>query len=102
MPDTDRLSYDSAASAEAQGNLTGVVTRLETVIDQRDIAVRQAMADFAADGVSDEYHVAERRWDRSAREVRSMLALLRRTLADNDVTARRTQSRARTAVDGLM
>ncbi len=31
----DRLSYDTGASAEAQGNIAAVVSRLEAVINER-------------------------------------------------------------------
>ncbi|MEU0834713.1 hypothetical protein ABZ339_24870, partial [Streptomyces sp. NPDC005969] len=63
--DSDRRAYDTGASADAQGNIQVVIARLEEVIAARDGQVKAAMADFAADGVSDEYHGKELRWNRA-------------------------------------
>ena len=63
MANADRRSYDVGASQEAQGNLQTVIARLEALIGQRDADVKQAMSDFQADGVSDQYHDKERRWN---------------------------------------
>ena len=101
MPNADRRSYDVAASQEAQGNLHSVIARLEALITQRDADVKRAMADFQADGVSDQYHDKERRWNSAAGEVRSIIALVRRTLEQNDVTAQSTLGQARSAVDAI-
>ncbi|WP_239134003.1 pore-forming ESAT-6 family protein [Rugosimonospora africana] len=97
----DRLSYDTGASAEAQGNIQTVVARLEAVINDRDQAVKSAMADFFADGVSDLYHDKEVRWNNAANEVRSIITLVKKTLLDNDATASQAQSRARAAVSAI-
>ncbi|MGK5530594.1 pore-forming ESAT-6 family protein [Streptomyces sp. URMC 129] len=97
----DRRSYDTDASAEAQSNLQGVIAQLEGVIAERDRQVKAAMADFQADGVSDQYHGVEQRWNRSANEVRSIIGLLKSTLESNDATAQNTLTRARGAVDGI-
>ena len=96
---SDRRSFDTAASQEAQGNLQSVVARLEAVMSQRDADVKQAMADFEADGVSDQYAGKEQRWNAAASEVRSIIALVRGTLEQNDATAQSALSRARSAVD---
>ena len=97
----DRRSFDTAASQEAQGNLQSVVARLEAVMSQRDADVKQAMADFEADGVSDQYAGKEQRWNAAASEVRSIIALVRGTLEQNDATAQSALSRARSAVDSI-
>ncbi|MDT0443428.1 MULTISPECIES: pore-forming ESAT-6 family protein [unclassified Streptomyces] len=97
----DRRSYDTDASAEAQGNLRGVIEQLETVIEARSAQVRQAMADFQADGVSDTYQAAELRWTQAADEVRAIITLLRTTLENNDSTAQTTLARARAAVEAI-
>jgi hypothetical protein len=97
----DRRSFDISTSAEAQGNLQSVVARLESLINERDAAVKSAMADFQADGVADQYHDKEVRWNSAAGEVRSIIALVKTTLQQNDDTAQTTLSRARTAVDGI-
>jgi uncharacterized protein YukE len=101
MATEDRRSYDTGASGEAQSNIQGVIAQLETVIAERDRQVKAAMADFQADGVSDQYHGVEQRWNSSAQEVRQIITLLRSTLENNDATAQTTLSRARAAVDGI-
>ncbi|MFJ3952897.1 pore-forming ESAT-6 family protein [Streptomyces sp. Je 1-4] len=97
----DRRSYDSGASAEAQGNIQAVIGRLEQVIAARDAQVKAAMADFAADGVAEEYHGKEQRWNRASQEVRSIIQLLKTTLEKNDSTAHQTLTRAKAAVDNI-
>ncbi|MDG9721531.1 MULTISPECIES: pore-forming ESAT-6 family protein [unclassified Streptomyces] len=97
----DRRSYDTGASTEVQGGLQGIVGQLERVLTDRDKAVKAAMADFQADGVSDEYHGKEVRWNRAADEVRSIIQLVRTTLEDNDGTAQSTMAKARAAVDNI-
>ncbi|MET4657217.1 pore-forming ESAT-6 family protein [Streptomyces fungicidicus] len=97
----DRRSYDTGASSEVQGGLQGIVGQLERVLADRDKAVKAAMADFQADGVSEEYHGKEMRWNRAADEVRSIIKLVRTTLEDNDGTAQSTMSKARAAVDNI-
>jgi hypothetical protein len=101
MANADRRSYDVAVSQEAQGNLQTVIAQLEALIGQRDADVKQAMADFQADGVSDQYHDKERRWNAAAGEVRSIIALVRGTLEQNDATAQSALARARSAVDAI-
>ncbi|BCK67965.1 hypothetical protein Srufu_019180 [Streptomyces libani subsp. rufus] len=98
---SDRRSYDTATSAEAQGNIQAVIARLEQVIAARDAQVKAAMSDFAADGVADEYHGKELRWNRASQEVRSIIQLLKTTLEKNDATAHQTLARAKTAVDNI-
>ncbi|MER6786840.1 MULTISPECIES: pore-forming ESAT-6 family protein [Streptomyces] len=97
----DRRSYDTGASGEVQGGLQGIVAQLERVLADRDKAVKAAMADFQADGVSEEYHGKELRWNRAANEVRSIIQLVRTTLEDNDGTAQSTMAKARSAVDNI-
>lgn len=97
----DRRSYDTAASGEVQGGLQGVISRLEQVLADRDRAVKTAMAEFTADGVSDEYHAKEVRWNRAANEVRDIIRLVRSTLEQNDGTAQSTLARAKSAVDNI-
>jgi uncharacterized protein YukE len=101
MANADRRSYDTGASQETQGNLQSVIARLEALIGQRDADVKRAMADFQADGVSDRYHDKERRWNAAATEVRSIIALVRGTLEQNDGTAQSTLAQARSAVDAI-
>ena len=97
----DRRSYDTGASADVQGSLQAVVGRLEEVIGQRDRQVKAAMADFTADGVADEYHGKEQRWNHASQEVRNIIQLVKSTLEKNDSTAQSTLSRAKSAVDNI-
>ena len=98
---SDRRSYDTGASADAQSNIQAVIARLEAVINERDAQVKEAMADFTADGVADDYHGKELRWKSASNEVRGIIQLLRSTLEKNDGTAQQTLSRAKSAVDNI-
>ncbi|MCX5385669.1 pore-forming ESAT-6 family protein [Streptomyces sp. NBC_00083] len=97
----DRRSYDTGASTEVQGGLAAIVGHLERVLNDRDRAVKAAMAEFTADGVSDEYHGKELRWNKAAGEVREIIRLVRSTLELNDGTAHSTLSKAKAAVDAI-
>ncbi|MFJ2603954.1 pore-forming ESAT-6 family protein [Streptomyces sp. NPDC091279] len=99
--DTDRRSYDTGASSEAQGNIQVVIGQLEQVITARDAQVKAAMSDFAADGVADDYHAKELRWQNASQEVKNIIHLLRTTLEKNDATAHHTLTRAKSAVDDI-
>ena len=59
------------------------------------------MADFTADGVADEYHGKELRWNDASQEVKNIIQLLKSTLEKNDGTAQHTLSRAKAAVDNI-
>ncbi|MFJ6721016.1 MULTISPECIES: pore-forming ESAT-6 family protein [unclassified Streptomyces] len=98
---TDRRSYDTGASTEAQGNIQVVIGQLEQVIAARDAQVKAAMSDFAADGVADEYHGKELRWKNASQEVKNIIRLLKSTLEKNDATAAQTIARAKAAVDNI-
>ncbi|MGL4174325.1 MAG: pore-forming ESAT-6 family protein [Actinomycetota bacterium] len=96
-----RVSFDTGSSGVVQGDLGVVIGQLEQVLAVRQAQVAQAMADFQADGVSEEYQHVEQRWSRACAEVRSIIDLLKSTLARNDETAVAAQSRAATAVQGI-
>ncbi len=53
------------------------------------------MADYQADGVSDEYRAKELRWKRAADEVHGIINLLRSTMEGNDGTAAAAGQKAR-------
>lgn len=97
----DRRSYDTGASSDVQGGLHLIIGHLERVLGDRDRAVKAAMADYQADGVSDEYHGKEVRWNKAANEVRDIIRLVRDTLEKNDGTAQTTVTKARAAVDNI-
>lgn len=101
MPSTDRLSYDTAVSGQVQADITGIVGRLESTINDRSSAVAQAMSDFQADNVSDRYAGVEQRWTTAADQVREIITLIRTTLAGNDKSATDAIGRAGAAVDGI-
>ncbi|MFJ2769912.1 pore-forming ESAT-6 family protein [Streptomyces sp. NPDC087300] len=97
----DRRSYDTGASSDVQGGLQIIIGHLERVLGDHDRAVKAAMADYQADGVSDEYHGKEVRWNKAANEVRDIIHLVRDTLEKNDGTAQTTVTKARAAVDNI-
>lgn len=98
---TDRRDYDVAASQNAQDNFNRVAQRLETLIEQRDADVKAAMADYQADGVSEEYAAKELRWKNAAAGVREIIATLRKSLERSDEVAMSTLQRARAIVDSI-
>ncbi|GAB4104681.1 pore-forming ESAT-6 family protein [Micromonospora taraxaci] len=98
---TDRRSFDVSTSQQVQGDLAGIIARLEAVISQRSADVSAAMADFQADGVSEEYRTVEDRWNRAASEVRTIIDLVKTTMVKNDDTATTTLAKARTAVQSI-
>ncbi|GAA1857556.1 pore-forming ESAT-6 family protein [Myceligenerans crystallogenes] len=99
--DIERRSFDAGASAEAQANFDRIASQLEALIDQRDADVKSAMAEYQADGVSDEYHAKEQRWNSAATEVRTIIRVVRQALEENDATARRAMQGAKAAVDSI-
>ena len=101
MPTTDRRSFDTAISGQVQSDLSGIITRLEANIAQRNSDVAAAMGDFLADGVDEEYRAVEQRWQNAAAEVQQIITLVRTTMAQNDETAGTALSRARAAVQGI-
>lgn len=97
----DRRSFDTGISQQVQGDLAGIIARLESNISQRTSDVAAAMSDFQADGVSDEYRTVEDRWNRAATEVRQIIDLVKTTMTRNDETATTALSRASTAVQSI-
>ncbi|MGB3186099.1 MAG: pore-forming ESAT-6 family protein [Ornithinimicrobium sp.] len=101
MSSTDRISFDTGVSATVQSDIAGIIGRLESLMATRDAQVAAAMSDFQADGVSEDYHMVEQRWRRASDEVRSIITLVRTTMARNDETAIAAQGRARVAVQNI-
>lgn len=97
----DRLSFDISVSQHVQGDLQWIVGQLEAAISQRTSDVNHAMADFQADGVSEEYRSVEQRWHRAANEVRHIIHLVKTTMGRNDEIAHSTLSRARSLVQNI-
>jgi hypothetical protein len=94
----DRRSWDDAAADSAVQNFNQTATQLEALINQRDADVRRAMADYQADGVSDQYQTKEMRWHQAADQVRSIITSLRASLEDSQQIAATTASAATRAV----
>jgi uncharacterized protein YukE len=101
MGNTDRLSYDTGASAETQGNVARIAGQLESLIHQRLADVNAALSDFHDAAVDPAYHAKEVRWRNAANETLNIIRLLRTTLHENDATAQQAQSRARSAVEAI-
>lgn len=97
----DRRDYSIAASQNAQDNFNRVASLLESLIDQRDRDVQAAMADYSADGVSEDYRAKELRWKNAAAEVRGIIQTLRSSLERNDESAQTALSKARAAVESI-
>jgi hypothetical protein len=98
---SDRRDYDIAASQNAQDNFNRVAAQLEAVIDQHDRDGTAAMADYAAEGVSEDYHAKEVRWRNAAGEVRGIIQTLRSSLERNDESAQDALRKARSAVESI-
>lgn len=102
MPDqSDRRDYDLGASGNAQENFNAVANRLEALITQRDADVKNAMADYQADGASELYASKEVRWNTVATEVRNIISTLRKSLVSNDESASIALQRAKSSVDAI-
>lgn len=99
MPRTVDEAFSLSASAETQTTLYRVLGRLDSMLDARDSAVRDAMTDFAARGVDEQYRACEDRWFRASSDLREMVSGLRSALGSADTTARDALARARTVVD---
>lgn len=97
----NRLSWDSGASSETQGNLQAVISRLEQIIGTHDSDVKAALSDFSADGVSDVYSDKETKWHTAAAQTQQIIDLVKKTMTQNDTTAQDTQSQARSAVEAI-
>jgi uncharacterized protein YukE len=98
MASNSQIGYDTAVSSDVQGEVAGIVGSLESLIQQRNSQVSSAMADFQADGVSDDYAAVEQRWRSAADEVQGIIDLINSVLKNNDDTASQTLAAARSAV----
>ncbi|WP_151952940.1 hypothetical protein [Brevibacterium sp. Marseille-P9724] len=96
----DRNDYNISSSQTAQGNFEAVASHVESLLERRDADVKAAMAEYQADGVSDEYAQLERQWNRAGQQVRDVITKIRASLAENDDVAHRALSTARSAIPG--
>lgn len=98
---TYRRAFNTDVSGQVQGDVSLIAGQLEALILQRDREVKAAMADFRADGVSEDYDDVERRWNRASNETLTIVNMVQELLGDNDQTAYTTQNKARQAVQGI-
>ena len=98
---TDRRDYDVAASQNAQDHFLQTAARLQALIDQRDADVRSAMADYQADGVSDDYAAKELRWKNAAAGVKQIVDTVRKSLEQSDESAQSAIQKAKSAVSNI-
>lgn len=96
----DRNDYSVGASQSAQDNFERVAGQLESALERRDQDVKAAMAEYQADGVSEEYAAMERQWNQAGSAVRSIIRTIRSSLAENDDVAHSTLSKAKSYVPG--
>jgi len=94
----DRNSWDDGAGDTAIANFNREAAQLEALIAQRNQDVQRAMADYQADGVSDEYRAKEQRWNAAADEVKTIIQKLRASLEDSQSIAATTAAAASRAV----
>lgn len=94
----DRNDYDINASQSAQQNFETVAARLEAALQRRDQDVKTALADYQADGVSDEYQQLEQQWNDAGIAVRQIIQTVRDSLQQNDDIALTALQKARAAL----
>jgi uncharacterized protein YukE len=97
----DRLAYDTGASAESEMTIAQVVMLLELLTGDRNAQVKQALSDFFAEGVSEEYGAIELDWEQTSENVRIIIDELKRVLEENDGIAQQTAQRAAAAVAAI-
>ncbi|MDQ0647500.1 hypothetical protein QFZ53_001696 [Microbacterium natoriense] len=94
----DRNDYNVGASQSVQSNFENVAARLEAALQRRDQDVRAALADYQADGVSEEYGALEQQWTQAGDQVRGVIAAIRGSLEQNDEIALRALAQGRAAL----
>lgn len=97
----DRISYDTGVSSQVESEISQITSRLESLINERDQQVMNALSDFQMDGADAEYQQVETRWKNASNEVRNIIALVRQTLEENSQTALSTQNKTRSAIANI-
>ena len=95
---TDTNAYDVGASQQVQDDFDTAAGNLEAALGRRQQDVDTAMADYQADGVSEEYAQLEQQWNSAGQQVRDVIAAIRNSLVENDDVARRALSAARASI----
>ncbi len=95
---SDRNAHDVGASQQVQDDFDAAAANLEAALNRRQQDVDTAMADYQADGVSDEYAAMEKQWRNAGDEVKAIIKLLRESLAQSDDIAVAAISRAKSFI----
>ncbi len=96
----DRNDYDVAASQTAQENFNTIAAQLEAALGRRETDVRNAMAAYQADGVSDQYAAVEAQWNAAGTEIRGIITALKASLEQNAEIAIAALNRAASLIPG--
>jgi hypothetical protein len=96
----DRNDYDVSASQTAQENFNTIAAQLEAALSRRETDVRNAMAAYQADGVSDQYAAVEAQWNTAGTEIRGIITALKTSLEQNDEIAIAALNRAASLIPG--
>ena len=94
----DRNDYNVGASQAVQSDFQTIAGQLEAALNRRDADVKAALADYQADGVSDEYAALEAQWNTAGAQIRDVIQTLRTALETNDDIATSALSKARAAL----
>lgn len=97
----DRISYDTGVSSQVESDISLITSRLESLMNERNTQVMNALSEFQMDGADQEYQQVETRWKNASAEVRNIIALVRQTLEENSQTAVSTQNKTRSAIANI-
>lgn len=95
---SDRNAHDVGASQQVQDDFDTAAGNLEAALGRRQQDVDTAMADYQADGVSEEYAGLEKQWNDAGIQVRQVINTIRGSLEQNDDVAMTALQRARAAL----
>ena len=96
--DTERNDYSIPDSQAAGANMRASAAQLLAVLDARDADVKNLMANYEADGVSEQMRQLEHNWYQAGDEVRQIISMLIGALEDADQVAQSALNRASGAV----
>lgn len=96
---SDRNAHNVCVSQQVQDDFNLAARNLEAGLSRRQQDVNNAMADYHAEGVSDEYAAMEKKWREAGAEVKAIITLLRESLAQNDDIAIGALNRAKSFIN---
>lgn len=97
-PDSDTNAYDVGASQTVQDDFATAAANLEAAITRHDGDVKNAMAEYHAEDVSEGYCAMEKQWTDGGTEVKAIICLLQDSLAKNDDVAVGTMHKAKSYI----